>query len=1392
MLLFDTMDLIDIGSDPNIAVALAASATANTALKRCKDVDIADLERSISFLRDTLDERSRRDALRVEALDLLIIALLTRFNYDPESEAIGEILVLQADIFSLAQHGEDGDNTENIDLHSARKIIAGAQIFSDEKHLDAAISLCREAILLWPLDHPGRPSSLVCLADALNLRYHHAKRMPDLLESIGLLRKAREQQPKHVFRLLASLLLQCNTTTDLRIFIEVGLMYNTAKAADSEAITDWNSARAIEANFQISKDKSHLDLAIHLYKQSIGRLSFQHSQRPGILNRLATALARRYSIDHDEADLNEAIGKNQNVLELWSKRDHYRAHYLNCLCESLLHRFERLGDTNDIDAAIVACREAIEIIPPGHLNRLIAVDNLSECFSRRFARLALRSDIDNAIASAKEAADLTPTRHPLKPTRLLALGLRLSKRCEHTGNLDEITIALNLGNDAMKLVPDADTQKLELSTDLGTIVCRHFSLLARLPSALPDLDRSISDLQAVIEKTEPGHSGIPRAQGMVGAMFALRFEHLGNLQDVTRGIALLKDTVEKIPDEDSYKSDHLHELSRALSTRFQHCGDSTDIDQALIVLRSAIQKRLYKLPDDHPYFLDLGSAYALRFQYLHDPSDIHEAISVQKRVVAATQRGHLHEADRLHSLGASLLLRFVHMKSLSDAEEAVTTYESALKLVSDQDFRKPHILSNLVSSLEKRSDCREDAPDIEKWILLLRQAVGLAGNNKLAHIYLQNLGNLYFRRFQNLQKLRTSYPGTQFNLGHALARSFEHSGDQASLEKAIIELSGAARSNVGPPLFPYQAAKTWLEYTWRYDHSSVLDACDAVVHILPELAWLGLPLPGRYQELMRTGNMINAVAATYIECGDYIKAVEALKQGRSIVWSQLLQLRNPVDQLREVEPRLANRLAQVSNELETSGLGRTSSAAEAAERHRGLTSEWEDIVREIRGVSGFEEFLRPKKLKDLTATGGPGPIVILNISSFRCDALIITSPSSDVQHVPLPDFKYNDAQRLQSSLAELLGSHGRHIIDDRLFGDRESAPHSVVDSDERFISILAELWLHVVQPVLSALQLEPKKNDLLPRLWWCPTGPVTFLPIHAAGLYNTDQPGSKTSDFVVSSYITTLDTVFKNRPRGTLQPVKLLAIAQPSGRSPLPGTIEEIRRIESRAVKANITYLVDHQATIKEVQQGMKKSDWVHFACHGLQNRKSPTDSSLILADETHLKLSEIITMSIGRPQLAFMSACQTATGYEQLSEEAVHLAAGMLLAGYQGVVATMWSIMDRDAPDVAGDFYQYMFREQNVDHTKAAYALHHAVEKLRKRKGGRAFLSWVPFIHMGVNNLKSGMDSQNVTLLKAQNVHSAFLSICHTSKSLLKFLITLNPEKMAEMHSTRRDEEML
>jgi|SRR5882762_2215925 len=99
----------------------------------------------------------------------------------------------------------------------------------------------------------------------------------------------------------------------------------------------------------------------------------------------------------------------------------------------------------------------------------------------------------------------------------------------------------------------------------------------------------------------------------------------------------------------------------------------------------------------------------------------------------------------------------------------------------------------------------------------------------------------------------------------------------------------------------------------------------------------------------------------------------------------------------------------------------------------------------------------------------------------------------------------------------------------------------------------------------------------------------------------------------------------------------------------------------------------------------------------------------------------------------AFLSACQTTTGDEKLPEEAVHLAAGLMLAGYGGIIATMWPIQDKDAPVIMDQVYSDLFNNPKPDSTKATLTLHHAVLCLRQQQGDMAFLSWMPFVHMGV-----------------------------------------------------------
>ena len=163
-------------------------------------------------------------------------------------------------------------------------------------------------------------------------------------------------------------------------------------------------------------------------------------------------------------------------------------------------------------------------------------------------------------------------------------------------------------------------------------------------------------------------------------------------------------------------------------------------------------------------------------------------------------------------------------------------------------------------------------------------------------------------------------------------------------------------------------------------------------------------------------------------------------------------------------------------------------------------------------------------------------------------------------------------------------------------------------------------------------------------------------------------------------------------------------------------------------------------ATVSRVKQEMEAYGWVHLACHASQDTHSPLRSGFFLHDG-RLELLELMKQNIPKCQLAYLSACQTSTGDEKLSEEAVHLAAGMLAVGYQGVVATMWSIKDKYAPEVAGSFYEYLVEKGKnegslqLKSTNAAYALHHATQCLRRKLGDTedALLTWVPYVHFGL-----------------------------------------------------------
>ncbi|KAK7031990.1 CHAT domain-containing protein, partial [Favolaschia claudopus] len=426
----------------------------------------------------------------------------------------------------------------------------------------------------------------------------------------------------------------------------------------------------------------------------------------------------------------------------------------------------------------------------------------------------------------------------------------------------------------------------------------------------------------------------------------------------------------------------------------------------------------------------------------------------------------------------------------------------------------------------------------------------------------------------------------------------------------------------------------------------------------------------------------------------------------------------------------------LSKNLESAGTQTTSifestlprSALHIQKDFHEIALQRDKVLDQIRQQTGFEQFLLPKSISHLACAAESGPVVILNISNYGCDGLILLADlEGEVIHVPLKDFTLSGAQFLAKVLVSTTGTSGRA---ERLQGCREAN----LPPNELFSFILLELWIKIVKPILNAIAINsPTRNP--GRIWWCSTGPLAFLPIHAAGLYCEGQPfGSKLSDYIISSYTPSLSALIeghRQRP-GPQTELQLLAVSQPSanGQPRIPGTQEEVKYIQQEANgKLHVLHLNEQNATPDNVRKVMRDCRWVHFACHGVQS-SIPTESALLLAGSS-LTLSDIMQLELPNADLAFLSACETATGSSELQDEAVHLTAGMLLAGYRSVIGTMWTIQDNDAPQVARDVYAHLLQTSPPDARQSAKALHLAVRNLQEE--GKSFLRWVPFVHFGV-----------------------------------------------------------
>jgi CHAT domain-containing protein len=380
--------------------------------------------------------------------------------------------------------------------------------------------------------------------------------------------------------------------------------------------------------------------------------------------------------------------------------------------------------------------------------------------------------------------------------------------------------------------------------------------------------------------------------------------------------------------------------------------------------------------------------------------------------------------------------------------------------------------------------------------------------------------------------------------------------------------------------------------------------------------------------------------------------------------------------------------------------------------HRILSMKWDEVVRQIRQIDGFETFLQAVPFTSLQSAAAEGPVIVVNISQYRSDAIILQQRDPPAL-VCLPDALPDTLHQLSTDLSSALA------LDDD-------------DHAKAILPILQELWLIVVSPVVDRLAaLEVVERS---RIWWCPTSHLCALPLHAAGPYLPHQ--RNLPDIYTSSYTPTLSSLIRARshvvPR--LTSPKVLAMGQPNDhleKSKLPLVREELRRIQNLGNSVDIMLgdQVDRETLLPLLQQ----YSWVHFACHGHLAAKAPFLSSFQLHDNERLTLADLIKARLPNAELAFLSACHSAAiDVNNTPDEVLHLSAALQFCGFRSVIGTLWAMADIDGPDVTEGFYGHIFRDAGNagDFRDAAVALNHATREMRKRRV--PLDRWINFVHIG------------------------------------------------------------
>lgn len=652
----------------------------------------------------------------------------------------------------------------------------------------------------------------------------------------------------------------------------------------------------------------------------------------------------------------------------------------------------------------------------------------------------------------------------------------------------------------------------------------------------------------------------------------------------------------------------------------------------------------------------VGTAFRDKYARTNLIEDLGRAVQSFKKAFNIIPDGHQGQTATLENLGAIYGDKY---QATGEPEYRETTMKHVQRAINITPEGHPSQAGQLVSlgiAYKERYQKNKNKEDLERAIQHFQKGLDKTPDNHPARAHrLVSLGITYKERYQK-------------------------NNDKEDLERAIQYLQKSLKHSPSPIPNRLNSIRDLIRlHMETRNFSLAYQDANICLALIPLLTLRSLQNSDKQHLLTQiVGVASDATAAALMVGKTPYDAIQLLELGRGVIIGSLAEIRTDISDLQRDCPQLAEDFITFRNQLEAP----VASIIQDNPRYTA-GQKLEQTIQAIRKQPGFDRFLLASSEDELTAAASFGVIVMINVSDYGCDALIIEK--SKLRTCPLP--------QLQSS----------HV---RAYKKKK---------EMRSLEVLKWLWESTAKPVLDELGYTSiPLNDCWPRIWWIPTGSLTGFPIHAAGDHFHGSSNT-VLDCVISSYSSSVKALIHSRQRCLqVKPEQASDKAVLIGMPSLYYAPQEILKLEDicRSMQLQV---IKPQPGQRDVLSALSDCKIFHFAGHGKTNLLDPSKSSLILSDGD-LEVASLFEKDLGglTPFLAYLSACGTgAVNHDGLIEEGLHLIAACQLAGFQHVVGTLWEVEDKFCVAAATKTYEWMKR-RGVSSESVSEGLHDTIRSLR------------------------------------------------------------------------------